>query len=80
MMYLPVYTKLSRYSEINKVEIEKQIGEILDQGIIRESSSPVRMQVQQTVVCDHTSFILYIYFPRKNVTKSKKTKRIYGKP
>ena len=37
---IPVYSKIYRYPEIHKPEIEKQIDQMLTQGIIRTSSSP----------------------------------------
>ena len=37
---IPVYAKLYRYPEVHKREINRQIYEMLRQGIIRESSSP----------------------------------------
>lgn len=36
----PIYCKLYRYPQIHEKEIERQIGEMLNQGIIRESDSP----------------------------------------
>lgn len=36
----PIYSKTYRYPQIHEEEIERQISEMLSQGIIRESSSP----------------------------------------
>lgn len=43
---LPVYTKSYRYPFIHKQEVEKQIKEMLDQNIIRPSSSPWMRQFE----------------------------------
>lgn len=37
---LPVYSKLYRYPEVHRDEVDRQIEEMLKQGIIRESNSP----------------------------------------
>lgn len=37
---LPIYTKSYRYPEVHKEEIARQIDSMLDQGIIRHSTSP----------------------------------------
>lgn len=37
---IPVYTKLYRYPEIHREEVNKQVTEMLKQGIIRHSDSP----------------------------------------
>lgn len=37
---VPIYTKLYRYPEIHWEEVEKQVEEMLKQGIIRHSDSP----------------------------------------
>lgn len=37
---IPVYSRIYRYPEIHKDEINKQIEQMLEQGIIRESASP----------------------------------------
>lgn len=42
---LPVRGKIYRYPYIHKVEIQKQIGDLLDNGIIRHSSSPYNSPV-----------------------------------
>lgn len=36
----PIYSKIYRYPQIHEKEIERQIGEMLEQGIIKESNSP----------------------------------------
>lgn len=36
----PIYSKIYRYPQIHEKEIEKQISEMLSQGIIKESNSP----------------------------------------
>lgn len=36
----PIYCKIYRYPQVHEKEIEKQISEMLEQGIIRESNSP----------------------------------------
>lgn len=37
---VPIFTKSYRYPQIHKEEVQKQIDEMLDKGIIRPSSSP----------------------------------------
>lgn len=37
---LPIYSKTYKYPEIHKDEVNRQIAEMLDQGIIRHSKSP----------------------------------------
>lgn len=36
----PLYSKIYRYPQIHEIEIQKQIKEMIDQNIIRESNSP----------------------------------------
>lgn len=36
----PLYSKIYRYPQIHEIEIQRQIKEMLDQNIIRESNSP----------------------------------------
>ena len=36
----PVYSRIYRYPEIHKVEVNKQVQEMLEQGVIRSSTSP----------------------------------------
>ena len=36
----PVYSRIYRYPEIHKVEVNKQVQEMLEQGVIRPSTSP----------------------------------------
>lgn len=36
----PIYCKIYRYPQVHEQEIERQIGDMLKQGIIRESNSP----------------------------------------
>lgn len=37
----PIYCKLYRYPQVHEKEIERQVEEMLKQGIIRESNSPL---------------------------------------
>lgn len=37
---MPIYSKMYRYPEVHRGEVNRQIGEMLKDGIIRESNSP----------------------------------------